>query len=682
MGKVFARRFGRKKWATSVACLSVLAALVVSAAPAGAAATTNQQAVAVASSQLSLGGFLVPGPVVLPVPLPIVLTDLSFTANATWSGALTTNVGWDSDNVRQGASLDVTRSVPLTSGTIDVTWQVAGKADGVSFGPSNVSSSSVTCAPALSGGVSCAGDSDQITLPGAIPSLIPDFSLIEAKLGVHVAFDVTPQGAVVNRTFSVGGATVPAPTANPGPLGLETAPNTETLAMPCTSKAGDAVNYNLSNYDWAPATTATQQTRVSIVNTGPFGADAGTFEIKHVDVGPAAMTNPAFDLTGSGFLTSMGPLLANNVSPTIAPFGTFTGVEGTPVQFSATTTSQCPIDSYVWNFSDGTTSFGPTPQRTFHDGGTYNGQLVVTDETGLSATRTFTVDIANVMPSVNAGPDTTADWGRLVAFNGQATAPGSDDQATLQYTWSFGDGTPSATGGPSVVHAYATPNTYQATLTVCDEDGLCNNDTRDVIVTKRDTTASYLGDYSGTFDTPGSVNASLVDEYGQAVNGRPITFQIGTDGPLTASTNSSGIATKAYTPTLAAGSSYTASASFDGTLDALYNSSNVSTNPFVVSKKATTTTYTGATTGGPNKTVVLSAVLKDATGKPLAGKTITFQLGTQGPFVATTNTSGIATYSLKLTQKNGTYTVSATYAGDASFYTGSSQGMTFKLQAK
>ena len=51
-------------------------------------------------------------------------------------------------------------------------------------------------------------------------------------------------------------------------------------------------------------------------------------------------------------------------------------------------------------------------------------------------------------------------------LNGQATDPGSNDQATLEYTWTFDDGTPSATGGPGAAHAYATPGDYTATLTV------------------------------------------------------------------------------------------------------------------------------------------------------------------------------------------------------------------------
>jgi hypothetical protein len=52
-----------------------------------------------------------------------------------------------------------------------------------------------------------------------------------------------------------------------------------------------------------------------------------------------------------------------------------------------------------------------------------------------------------------------------------------------------------------------------------------------------------------------------------------------------------------------------------------------------------------------------------------------------------TNSLGVASTSLKLTQKNGTYTLSATYnpasnPPDASYYLGSSQSASFKLQSK
>jgi hypothetical protein len=50
-----------------------------------------------------------------------------------------------------------------------------------------------------------------------------------------------------------------------------------------------------------------------------------------------------------------------------------------------------------------------------------------------------------------------------------------------------------------------------------------------------------------------------------------------------------------------------------------------------------------------------------------------------------TDANGVASTSLKLNQKNGTYTVSATYTpvgADTGRYLGSSQGVIFKLQAK
>jgi hypothetical protein len=545
MSRGFVRR-GRRSNSTR-ACLAVslagLAAIVFSAGPAAAAPASNSQPVSVASGQADLGGFVLPGPFVFPLPLPIVLTDLHVTASAKWSGDITTNVGWDSDDVRQGADLDVSRSAPLTSGKIDVKWQVTGKVDGAPFGPIPASKDDVACAPKLSGGgFSCEAVSGGIPLPGAIPNPIIPFAWIVAKLAIGATFDVTPEHAVLTRDLTVAGTSIPGPGPNPGPLELDTAANVETFTMPCTSKAGDAVDYGLSDYHWTPDTTARQQDKIRIINAfDPLGVSE-TFEFTSFDIGPVQESSPAFDLTGAGFLTSMGGLLPNNVDPTIAPLGPFSGSEGTAIHFSAAVDSQCPIGSYVWEFSNGTKSFGPTPQRAFGDNGVYDGQLTVTDITGLSATRDFTVSVSNVAPSANAGPDTTSDWGRLVQFNGQATDDGWGDQPTLQYTWSFGDGTPSATGGPSVLHSYAVPGDYVATFEVCDKDGACDSDSRTVTVTKRDTTLGYTGPLASNPSKTIALTATLVDEYGEPVSGRKVDFALGTQtavGTTDASGNAS-----------------------------------------------------------------------------------------------------------------------------------------------
>jgi PKD domain len=560
------------------ACLTGLAAILL-AGPAAAAPTSNSQAVPVVSNTAQLGGFQLQAPIVIPDPLPIVLTNLTFTSTAQWSGDITTKVGWNSDNVRQGAKLDIDRSAPLTDGKIHVEWQVSGEIDGISFGPTSIDSDDVDCTPTLAGGsYSCEGSSDGLPLPGAIPSPIP-LTLIVAELAIGVKFDVTPEGAVVTRGFTVGGANVPGQNANPGPLDLGKSQSTESFTMPCTAKAGDAVNYDLSNYHWTPDATATQHVQIKVVNTFPGGVGEA-FTYGSIDLGSAQVSTPNFDLAGTGFLTSMGSLLANNVTPTIGALGSFSGSEGSPVAFSAAVASQCPIASYVWEFSNGTKSFGPSPQRTFGDNGVYDGQLTVTDVTGLSATQSFTVSVANVKPSVDAGPDTTSDWGKDVQFNGQATDPGSADQATLQYTWSFGDGSPSASGGPSVAHSYSTPGDYVATLKVCDKDGGCDTDTRSVHVTKRDTTLGYTGPLSSGPSKSIALAADLVDEYGQAVAGKKVTFALGAQ-TATATTDAAGHASVSLKLTQKSGS-YPFSATFAAG-DAKYNGSSDS-GTFVINK--------------------------------------------------------------------------------------------------
>jgi hypothetical protein len=97
----------------------------------------------------------------------------------------------------------------------------------------------------------------------------------------------------------------------------------------------------------------------------------------------------------------------------------------------------------------------------------------------------------------------------------------------------------------------------------------------------------------------------------------------------------------------------------------------------VVTKRATTTTYTGPNTSRPSKTITLSASVVDDLGQPVAGRTVTFTLGTETAS-ATTNSSGVASVMLGLNQKHGTYTVTASFAGDAK-YVGDANSRTFTI---
>jgi YVTN family beta-propeller protein len=59
--------------------------------------------------------------------------------------------------------------------------------------------------------------------------------------------------------------------------------------------------------------------------------------------------------------------------------------------------------------------------------------------------------------------------GADLSFDGSKSS--DSDGTVARYDWSFGDGTGAANAGPAVSHAYASPGTYQVTLTTTDNEG-------------------------------------------------------------------------------------------------------------------------------------------------------------------------------------------------------------------
>jgi PKD repeat protein len=589
-------------------------------------------------------------------------------AKAKWQGVVTTGIEWDADKVRQGQTLDVTRT-GTSLGVLKVLWTLTGtiKPAGGLFGTIDVGSVPFNldvggCTPPLDGSpFHCGADSPSFTL---FDGLLPTTIYVKLRFGI----DLDGQGAAASATRTLllddeVGAT--------GSLEVTPEQLGDENAMPCNKPPGTTIDYALDPFSWSPSTiTITQLPKIVIGFHDPFlSIPIDAFDIP---IGDPIVTNPSFTLEGAGGVASLGELQANNVLPTVSAVGPFSGQEGSPVTFSATTTQACPITSYVWQFSNGTTSFGPHPQRTFGDDAVFNGQLTVTDSTQLSGTGSFEVSISNRLPVANAGPDTSGAWGTQIALNGQAVDPGEDDQATLVYTWDFGDGTPGS-GSASVTHAYAAPGDFVATLKACDDHG-CDTDTTNVHVRKRTTAVAYTGTNAGTFSAPATLMGSIVDELGQSVVGGTVSFTLAGAGAGSAQTNASGNAARTIDILLPAGS-YAVSASYGGS--SLYDGGNTA-ELFDVSRMSTAVQYTGALQGGANKTIALSAKLVDGLGRGLAGKTIAFALGTQS-VSATTSSTGIATASLKLNQHNGTYPLTATYAGDATQWSGSATSATFKI---
>jgi hypothetical protein len=362
---------------------AVAAAALAVPGVASATATVDIHTNNLASETKSLGNYHLGGYDVLGVSE----WDVDVASKATWTAGLETHVGWDTSNVRQGASLPVTRFTPMINGTMKVSWNVSGSVKVGDLGgafTTKTLSVSATCLPVTIGtGYDCTANSPAIYL-AKTPGL-PNSPYV--KLLIKTKFTITPEGAITNRTFTTSSG------SSSASLPLSQAINYETLKVPC-APVGSAASYRLGSIHYTPKVASVQSPVIQVGFMDPILGAAELPAVVDQPFGPAIKANPAFDLYGSGHTTDLGDVLPNNVKPTITLQNTYTGIAGSPVYFNAVTTSKCDIESYVWTFSNGTTSYGKTPSRTFATPGTYDGELTVKDESGLKAVRDFTVVIS------------------------------------------------------------------------------------------------------------------------------------------------------------------------------------------------------------------------------------------------------------------------------------------------
>ena len=123
------------------------------------------------------------------------------------------------------------------------------------------------------------------------------------------------------------------------------------------------------------------------------------------------------------------------------------------------------ITNYLWNFGDGTTGDGPTPDHLYTQTGYYNITLTVTNSGGCSNSATYQRTLRLVQ-----GVQTNFTWNEpggscttpyALNFLNQTAGPG-----TLTYNWNFGSG---ATPGSSTATnpggiSYPTAGSYPVTL--------------------------------------------------------------------------------------------------------------------------------------------------------------------------------------------------------------------------
>ena len=455
-----------------------------------------------------------------------------------WNATVKDTLTYNDSLLRQGQTLDTKHTLAPVSGVVDVdfnfSYVIGVYEKAPALGPNwlatnytlsddiTLNVATIACNMPLPGQPANECESGPLSVPIFDLTVAP--GLLGASLTVDFSLVVTVDStgmATLREATVLGGNDIAS-----GSLAMQTV-TPDPLAIACDQPVGNDLSY--STDDWTYDATVDLALQVALA------IHVNVFTIIETDWELASKNFPLFSYPNIHMTSSdstsdlLGPVGADNKPPVAATAANYAGTEGTAVQFDGSASSDnCGFPTLKWEFSDGGVAYGATPQHVFNDNGHYTGLLTATDGTGNKATKTFSVDITNVAPVAGAGPDTSSAWGKPVAFNGFAADPGAGDLATLSAEWSWGDGTPSASGGTSAVHTYAAPGTYTATLKVCDKDGQCSEDSRDISVGKRSTSMAYNGAATGKPNANATLKAVVTDQFGQPVVGKTVTFTIGT----------------------------------------------------------------------------------------------------------------------------------------------------------
>jgi len=178
------------------------------------------------------------------------------------------------------------------------------------------------------------------------------------------------------------------------------------------------------------------------------------------------------------------------------------------------------IVSYLWEFTDNTSTSGKQISHRFAEPGTYRVRLTIRDDTGQPDAVDYdeALVFVNAPPVAKAGPDRRAPPGETVRLNGCNSF--DPDGALSRFRWTFSD-TDSVADTCETTRTFARPGTYTARLTVTDGSGALNGTAEGTVairINERPVASAGPDIVSGTttvdFDASRSADA----------DGDPLTF--------------------------------------------------------------------------------------------------------------------------------------------------------------
>lgn len=212
------------------------------------------------------------------------------------------------------------------------------------------------------------------------------------------------------------------------------------------------------------------------------GASKSGLRVTHAYSSPGAyvVTLAVTNSSGRTATTSRSITVTAGVRPTAAfTFSPTSPGIGQDVFFTAAASVAAPgrsIVSYTWDFGSGSPGSGVTVTRRYDTAGTYVVTLRVTDDIGLSATTSQTVQISpspvvGISASLVASP-TSPSAGQSVQFNAGGSRP-SDGATLVEYRFNFGVAGVSevVSATPITNFTFTRAGTYVVTLQIRDSLG-------------------------------------------------------------------------------------------------------------------------------------------------------------------------------------------------------------------
>ncbi|MDD3877915.1 MAG: PKD domain-containing protein [Bacteroidales bacterium] len=188
--------------------------------------------------------------------------------------------------------------------------------------------------------------------------------------------------------------------------------------------------------------------------------------------------------------TATGTMVNNPVCPAFGSFSVYvikplpdfsfqSVCEGVAVSFTdlSVVDSIYFVNSWQWDFGDGTTSTLQNPTHVYADGGTYNVILTVTSNTGCTSSISKPVTIY-YKPAVDFN-FTNVCQGETTQFTNTTTIQGGG--MINSFAWNFGD-TSSINTNPNPTHVYANHGNFNVTLNIVTNQGCIDSTTKTVSV--------------------------------------------------------------------------------------------------------------------------------------------------------------------------------------------------------